>query len=66
MSKWENLQASLLSNPPPANLRFEEVAAFLQRLGYQLQVRGSHHLFKQPGWPALNLQPLGGYVNDTK
>ena len=61
MSKWEKLRAKILADES-ANISFDEMSHFLQRIGYNLTVRGSHHVFKQAGWPALNLQPKGHNV----
>ena len=62
MSKWDKLIEKILSGKTDANLSFEEVSNLLQRLGYRLTIRGSHHIYKKPEWPALNLQPFGQNV----
>ena len=62
MSKWDKLRERILAGRSDANISFDDASEFLQRLGYKMTVRGSHHVFKQPGWPALNLQPMGHHV----
>lgn len=62
MSKWNKLVEKILSGESDANIRFDEVTMLLQRLGYRVTVHGSHHIYKKPDWPTLNLQPFGAYV----
>jgi hypothetical protein len=66
VSQWEKFIERILSGKVDANLSFEEVSKLLQRLGYRLTIRGSHHIYKQPNWPALNLQPLGKVLNHIR
>ena len=48
MNKWDKLIEKILSGKTDANLSFEEVSNLLQRLGYRLTIRGSHHIYKKP------------------
>ena len=44
-----------------ANIPFDGLCLLLKRLGFQMRVRGSHHIFSRPGvGEILNLQPKGG------
>lgn len=62
MSKWDKLIERILSGGSDANLRFDDVSQLLLRIGYQVKVRGSHHIYERVSWPTLNLQPRGGHV----
>ena len=60
MSKQSKLLAKILSGDSDANIRFEEMCAFLERCGFTKRVKGSHHIFTFPGIETLvDLQPLG-------
>ena len=61
MSRPERLLAEILSGRSDANIRFVDLCAVLERLGFTLRIRGSHHMFKRPGVVALiNLQDTSG------
>jgi predicted RNA binding protein YcfA (HicA-like mRNA interferase family) len=50
----------ILAGASDASVRFEDVCSLLARLGFQLRVRGSHHLFARDGVEELiNLQRDG-------
>ena len=43
-----------------ANIAFPDLVALLRRLGFDLRIRGSHHIFtKEHVDEIINLQPLG-------
>jgi hypothetical protein len=46
----------------PAGVRFAEIRRLAEALGFGLsRVKGSHHIYSQPGIPELlNLQDVGG------
>ena len=60
MSKHVKLLEKILSGTADANIPFNGVCHLLQRLGFSLRVRGSHHVFYCQGVEEiLNLQPRG-------
>lgn len=60
MSKHAKLLERLLLGTADANIPFDELCHLLQRLGFQMRVRGSHHIFFKEGVEEiLNLQPRG-------
>ena len=61
MSKHVKLLEKILSGTADANIPFDALCHLLQRLGFQMRVRGSHHVFFCDGIEEiLNLQPRGG------
>jgi len=51
----------LLSGTADASIRFDDLCTVLERLGFEVRIRGSHHLFRKAGveeW--INLQRDGG------
>lgn len=51
-------KAALLESNKDYGHRFDDVVHYLQSSGWILRLKGSHHIFKRPGVPALlNLQP---------
>jgi hypothetical protein len=60
MSKHARLLERILLGRTDANVPFDGLCHLLQRLGFQLRVRGSHHIFYREGIEEiLNLQPRG-------
>jgi len=60
MSKQSKLLEKILLGTADANIPFDGLCVLLRRLGFQLRVRGSHHLFYMAGVEEiLNLQPRG-------
>jgi hypothetical protein len=60
MSKHAKLLGKLLSGTADANIPFAGLCHLLQRLSFQMRVRGSHHIFFSSGVEEiLNLQPRG-------
>jgi len=60
MSKHAKLRERILSGTADANIPFDGLCQLLQRLGFQMRVRGSHHVFYCTGVEEiLNLQPRG-------
>lgn len=50
----------ILRGSSDANIRFNDLRAILQRLGFVERIRGSHHIFTREGVAEiLNLQPRG-------
>ena len=60
MSKHAKLLERILLGNSDANIPFDGLCLLLQRLGFQMRVRGSHHIFACDGVEEiLNLQPRG-------
>ena len=60
MSKHAKLQEKILSGAADANIAFDGLCLLLQRLGFSMRVRGSHHVFyREDDEEILNLQPRG-------
>ncbi len=60
MSKPAKLLEKILSGTADANIPFDGLCHLLQRLGFSMRVRGSHHIFYCAGIEEiLNLQPRG-------
>ena len=60
MSKHAKLLGKILSGAADANIPFAGLSHLLQRLGFEMRVRGSHHIFFKEGVEEiLNLQPRG-------
>ena len=60
MNQYGELRQRILSGRSDANIRFDQLRAFLLRLGFVERVRGSHHIFRKEGIrERLNLQRDG-------
>ena len=60
MSKHAKLLERILLGAADANISFDGLCRLLQRLSFQMRVRGSHHIFFREGIEEiLNLQPRG-------
>ena len=60
MSKHAKLLERILLGYSDAHIPFDGLCLLLQRLGFQMRVRGSHHIFACDGIEEiLNLQPRG-------
>ena len=63
MTQYGELRQRILSGRSDANIRFDELRAFLLRLGFVERVRGSHHIFRKEGIrERLNLQRDGSHA----
>ena len=59
---WQLLQ-TILRGRSDANIRFAELCALLQYLGFEERIRGSHHIFRKQGVAEkLNLQRDDGHA----
>ena len=64
MSKHVKLLEKILHGNADANISFDGLCLLLQRLSFQMRVRGSHHIFWCVGVEEiLNLQPRGANAN---
>ncbi|MDO9239802.1 type II toxin-antitoxin system HicA family toxin [Methylicorpusculum sp.] len=60
MGKYDKLLYKILSGRSDSNVAFSELMQLLQRLGFDLRIRGDHHIFtRQDIVEILNLQPAG-------
>ncbi len=60
MSKIRKTLDRVLRGTSDANIRFDDLRALLDHLGFAERVRGDHHIFARDGVPEiLNLQPRG-------
>jgi hypothetical protein len=60
MSKPAKLLEKILQGTADANIPFDGLCQLLQRLGFQMRVRGSHRIFyAESVEEILNLQPRG-------
>jgi hypothetical protein len=49
VAKYEALLAKILGGAADASIGFGELCNFLERLGFEQRVRGSHHIFTKDG-----------------
>jgi len=60
MQKHEKLILKILSASSDANIQFEDLRSLLEYLGFEMRVRGSHHIFRKEGIiKKINLQREG-------
>jgi predicted RNA binding protein YcfA (HicA-like mRNA interferase family) len=60
MSKYEKLLLQILSGTSDANIKFEDLCNLLKKLGFEMRVRGSHHIFRKESIiEKINLQREG-------
>ena len=58
MTAKEKFIARVLRGTSDRNIRFESLCGLLRDLGFEVRVRGSHHIFSKEGVEEiLNLQP---------
>jgi hypothetical protein len=57
MGKYEKLLLKILSGVSDANIQFEDLCNLLKHLGFDMRVKGSHHIFrKETVIEKINLQ----------
>lgn len=60
MSKYEKLLDQVLRGTSDANIPFDGLCNLLQHFGFEMRIRGSHHIFTNDNIvEILNLQPKG-------
>ncbi len=60
MSKYEKLIFQILRGTSDANIAFTDLINLLKRFGFQMRVKGSHHIFRKAGIEdKINLQQDG-------
>lgn len=58
MGKHEKLLNQILKGTSDANISFEGLCSLLQNIGFEMRIRGSHHIFTKDNInEILNLQP---------
>ena len=60
MSKHEKLLLKVLSGTSDANIHFDDLCDLLKGFGFDVRIRGSHHIFRKEGVvEKINLQRPG-------
>lgn len=60
MGKLEKTLIKILRGTSDSNISFTDLCNLLQSLGFELRIKGSHHIFtKENVEEILNLQPKG-------
>jgi hypothetical protein len=60
MTARDKLLEKVLRGASDRNIPFDALCSLLENLGFEVRVRGSHHIFTQEGIEEiLNLQPRG-------
>ena len=60
MNKQEKLLKKILQGKSDANINFIDICNLLRDLGFEMRVRGSHHIFRKEGISEkINLQQDG-------
>ncbi|MFZ2525656.1 MAG: type II toxin-antitoxin system HicA family toxin [Candidatus Ferrigenium altingense] len=60
MGKYEKLIFQILHGMSDANIGFDELCSLLSHFGFEMRVRGSHHVFRKQGvLEKINLQRQG-------
>lgn len=61
MSNFRKTLLKILQGNSDANIRFSELCRCLDRFGFKMRIKGSHHIYYRENIEEiLNLQPLGG------
>ena len=60
MGQYGKLAQRILSGQQDKSILFSEALSLMQRLGFSIRIRGSHHIFFKEGIEEIiNLQPDG-------
>lgn len=60
MGKHEKLLLKILSGASDANIQFEDLCNLLKHLGFDMRIKGSHHIFRKEAIiEKINLQRDG-------
>ena len=49
MSRYQRLIQRILRGQSDANIRFADLRALMQHMGFDERIRGSHHLYRRQG-----------------
>jgi len=67
MAKIDKLMTKLMLGASDANFSFSDLCEVLQILGFEVRIKGSHHIFSKEGVEEiLNLQPQKGDRSKAK
>jgi len=64
MSRHERLLQTILRGRSDANIRFSDLRALMEHLGFEERIRGSHHLYDKEG--IVEIVNLQGRDGDAK
>ena len=60
MGKYQKLLLAILSGRSDQNIAFADLFHLLERLGFEVRIKGSHHVFRKSGVEEkINLQKDG-------
>ena len=60
MGKHEKLILEILGGASDANIRFKDLCSALKDFGFEMRIKGSHHIFRKAGvMEKINLQRDG-------
>lgn len=60
MGKYDKLIFQILRGLSDANIEFDDLCHLLEHLGFEVRIRGSHHIFRKSGVAEkVNLQRQG-------
>jgi predicted RNA binding protein YcfA (HicA-like mRNA interferase family) len=63
VSKRDKLLEKIILGESDNNISFDSLCNLLEFLGFELRIRGSHHIFIKEGIPeTINIQPQDGKV----
>ena len=61
MSQYQKTLLAILSGTQDANIAFAELQAVLDRMGFELRIKGDHFIYTKDGVEEIiNIQPRGG------
>lgn len=65
MGKYEKLVEQILLSTSNTNIAFDELCRLMLRLGFEMRVLGSHHIFRKQGVnERINLQRDGSKAKE--
>lgn len=60
MGKYDKLVLQIMRGLSDANIAFDDLQHLLEHLGFEIRIRGSHHMFRKTGiTEKINLQRQG-------
>ncbi|MCZ7645774.1 MAG: type II toxin-antitoxin system HicA family toxin [Planctomycetota bacterium] len=60
MARFAKVLEQILRGVSDASIRFDDLCRLLKQLGFEVRIRGDHHIFTRDGVEEiLNLQPRG-------
>jgi predicted RNA binding protein YcfA (HicA-like mRNA interferase family) len=61
MAQFDKLLTRILSGRSDANIGFGDLCSLLGRLGFQVRIKGDHHIYYREGIAEIiNIQPKSG------